>query len=196
MAGRFRPGDTAFAANGTAYLVEDVDGDTVYCALPSGAEAEFPASALSTTTEWAARADKKRAQLYDRLKQARAYTEQPQGAKGGKLDGAAAAQVVARSERLVPGILDFAAYATATRIVAASDDAALAEGLSIGRCRAVFDTARPEVQAGLLAALLGTPVEPFVAAGRLGDNLLRALLDKGMARHEAAFASFGDRRRR
>jgi hypothetical protein len=196
MAGRFRPGDTAFAANGTAYVVEDVDGDTVYCALPSGAEAEFPASALSTTAEWAARADKKRAQLYDRLKQARAYTEMPRGGKGGKLDAAAAAQVVARSERLVPGILDFTAFATATRIVAESDDAALADGLSIAKCRAVFDAARPEVQAGLLAALLGTPVEPFIAAGRLGDNLLRALLDKGMMRHEAAFATFGDRRRR
>ena len=196
MAGRFRPGDTAFAANGTRYLVEDVDGDTVYCALPSGAEAEFPASALSTATEWASRSDKKRAQLYDRLKQARAYTELPRGEKGGKLDAAAAAQVVARCERLSPGILDFTAFATATRIVAESGDAALADGLSIGKCRAVFDAARPEVQAGLLAALLGTPVESFVAAGRLGDNLLRAVLDKAMARHATAFASFGDRRRR
>jgi hypothetical protein len=195
MADRFRPGDTAYAANGTQYVVEDVDGDTIYCALPSGAEAEFPASALSTAAEWAARSDKRRGQLYDRLKQARAYTELPLDHKGGKLDAAAAAQVVARSERLLPGILDFTAFATATRIVGESGDHALADGLSIGKCRAVFDAARPEIQAGLLAALLGTPVEPFVAAGRLGDNLLRALLDKGMLRHAAAFENFGDRRR-
>jgi hypothetical protein len=196
MAERFRPGDLAYAANGTQYVVEEVDGGTIYCALPSGAEAEFPASALSTAAEFAARADKKRAQLYDRLKQSRAYTELPLGEKRGKLDGAAAAQVVARSERLLPGLLDFTAFATASRIVAESGDHALADGLSIAKCRAVFDAARPEIQAGLLAGLLGTPVEPFIAAGRLGDNLLRALLDKGMLRHDAAFASFGDRRRR
>jgi hypothetical protein len=196
MADRFRPGDTAYAANGTEYIVEDVDGDTVYCSLPSGAEAEFPAGALATAAEWAARADKRRGQLYERLKQARAFTEPPRGAKGGKLDPTAAAQVVARSERLLPGILDFTAHATAMRVVAEAGDQALADGLSIAKCRAVFDAARPEIQAGLLAALLGTPVEPFVAAGRLGDNLLRALLDKGMMRHEAAFASFGDRQRR
>jgi len=80
-------------------------------------------------------------------------------------------------------------------IVAESGDRDLAAGLSIGKCRTVFDAARPEIQAALLAALLGTPAEPFVAAGRLGDNLLRAMLDKGMARHAAAFAAFGDRRR-
>ncbi len=192
MADRFRPGDTAYAANGTRYVVEDVDGDTVYCALPSGAEAEFPASALSTAAEWAARSDKRRAQLYDRLKQARAYSEPP---RGGKLDPAAAAQVVAKSERLLPGLLDFTAFTTAAGIVAESGDRDLAAGLSIGKCRTVFDAARPEIQAALLAALLGTPAEPFVAAGRLGDNLLRAMLDKGMARHAAAFAAFGDRRR-
>lgn len=196
MADRFRPGDIAYAANGTQYVVEEVDGATVYCTLPSGAEAEFPASALSTAAEWAARSDKKRAQLYDRLKQARAYTVPPRGDKGGKLDPSAAAQVVARSEKLRPGILDFTAFATATRIIAEAGDHALADGLSIAKCRAVFDAARPDIQAGLLAALLGTPVEPFIAAGRLGDNLLRALLDKGMLRHDAAFAAFGDRRRR
>jgi hypothetical protein len=48
----------------------------------------------------------------------------------------------------------------------------------------------------LLAGMLATPAAVLVDAGRLGDNLMRAMLEKGLAAHAAAFESFRDRRRR
>jgi hypothetical protein len=193
---KFRPGATAYAANGTAYTVEDVADGIVYCSLPSGAEAEFPVAALATEAEFAARADKRRAALYERLKQARAYTQAPDAAMRGKLDPMACEQVLAKSERLRAGILDFTVFTVAARCVADAGDGDLVPGLSIARCRAVFNGAAPAIRAGLLAALLGTPPDVLVGAGRLGDNLMRAMLDKGMAAHQTEFESFGDRRRR
>lgn len=191
MADRFRPGATAYASNGLAYTVDDVADGVVYCSLPSGAEAEFPETALATAAEWEARSDKRRALVYERLKQRPAYA-----APRAKLDVAACEQVLAKCERLRPGILDFTAFTVAARSIAEAGDGDLVAGLSIAKCRAVFDTAAPAIRAGLLAALLGTPPDILVGAGRLGDNLLRAMLDKGMAAHETAFETFGDRRRR
>ena len=48
MAAKFRPGATAYAANGRAYVVDDVADGIAYCSLPSGAESEFPEAALLT----------------------------------------------------------------------------------------------------------------------------------------------------
>jgi hypothetical protein len=193
---RFSPGATAYAPNGTAYTVEDVADGIVYCSLPSGAEAEFPAAALATAAEFAARSDKRRNAIYERLKQARAYTQSPDTRLRARLDPAACEQVLAKSELLCAGILDFAAFTVAARCVVEAGDGDLVPGLSVARCRAVFDGAGPAIRAGLLAALLGTPPDVLVGAGRLGDNLIRAMLDKGMAPHRTAFESFGDRRRR
>jgi hypothetical protein len=190
MAAKFRPGATAYAPNGRAYVVDDVADGVVYCSLPSGAESEFPETALLTEAEWQARSDKRRGLVHDRLKQSRAYTEMR-----AKLDPAACEQMLAKSERLSPGLLDFTAFSVATRIVVDSGDQDLVPGLSIAKCRAAFDAARPEIRAGLLADLLGTPVDILVGAGRLGDNLMRAMLDKGMAGSAAAFETFRDRRR-
>jgi hypothetical protein len=190
MAARFRPGATAYAPNGRAYVVDDVADGVVYCSLPSGAESEFPEAALLTEAEWEARSDKRRGLVHERLKQSRAYTEMR-----AKLDPVACEQMLAKSERLSPGLLDFTAFRVATRIVVDAGDQDLVPGLSIAKCRAAFDAARPEIRAGLLADLLGTPPDILVGAGRLGDNLMRAMLDKGMAANVAAFETFRDRRR-
>jgi hypothetical protein len=190
MAARFRPGATAYAPNGRAYVVDDVAEGVVYCSLPSGAESEFPEAALLTEAEWEARSDKRRGLVHERLKQSRAYTEMR-----AKLDPVACEQMLAKSERLSPGLLDFTAFRVATQIVVDAGDRDLVPGLSIAKCRAAFDAARPEIRAGLLADLLGTPPDILVGAGRLGDNLMRAMLDKGMAANAAAFETFRDRRR-
>lgn len=190
MAAKFRPGATAYAPNGRAYVVDDVADGVVYCSLPSGAESEFPEAALLTEAEWKARSDKRRGLVHDRLKHARAYTEMR-----AKLDPAACEQVLAKCERLSPGLLDFTAFSVATRIVVEAGDQDLVPGLSIAKCRARFDAARPDIRAGLLADLLGTPPDILVGAARLGDNLMRAMLDKGMAANAVAFETFRDRRR-
>ncbi len=195
MAAKFRPGATAYAGNGVAYTVDDVADGTVYCSLPSGAEAEFPEAALSTAAEWAARSDKRRALVYERLGQGPAYGEKRDAKTRAKLDPVACAELLARSERLLAGILDFTAFTVAARALAEAGDQDLVPGLSVVKCRTVFDAAAPAIRAGLLAALLDVPPEILVGAGRLGENLLRAMLAKGMARHQAAFEAFGDRRR-
>lgn len=191
MAGRFRRGGTAYAKDGRRYTVQDVEDGVVYCAAPGGAEAEFPEGALFNEAEWAARADGRRDLGYTRLKQARAYT-QPLAT----LDRKAAEETLAKVERLEPGLLDFVAHTVATRALGDLGEAELAAGLSITKCREIFDAARPDIRAGLVATLLDAPPQAFVGAGRLGDNLMRAMLKKGLERHEAAFDAFRDRRRR
>lgn len=191
MAARFRRGGTAYAHDGRRYTVDDVDGGIVYCSAPGGAEAEFPESALMNEAEWAARSDGRRDLAYSRLKQARAYLNPVAG-----LDRVASEQLLAKAERLSPGLLDFTAYTVAMRSLAELGSKDLVAGLSIAKCREVFDAAVPEIRAGLLATLLDARPEALVGAGRLGDNLMRALLEKGLARHQAEFDSFRDRRRR
>jgi hypothetical protein len=192
MASKFRRGDTAYAKKtGHAYVVEDIADGVVYCTSENGAETEFPESALSTEAEIAARPDGKRGMLYARLKQAMAANT-----PGAKLDRNAAAQLLAKIERLSAGILDFAAFSVAERILIESGDQTLVESLSIPKCREAFEAAPPETRAGLLARILDTPPEMLINAGRLGDNLMRAMIQKGLAANAEAFESFGDRPRR
>src|SRR5258708_30201531 len=140
MASKFRPGATAYAPSGRAYTVDDVADGVVYCSLPSGAESEFPEAALLTEAEWEARSDKRRGLVHDRLKQSRAYTEMR-----AKLDPVACEQMLAKSERLSPGLLDFIAFNFARRIVVEAGDQDLFPGLWIAKCGAAFDAARPEL---------------------------------------------------
>lgn len=191
MAGRFRRGGVAYAKDGRRYTVDDIDGGVVYCSSSGGAEAEFPEGALLNEAEWAARSDGRRDLAYTRLKQARAYT-QPLAT----LDRKASEETLAKVERLEPGLLDFAAFTVATRALTETGGEDLLAGLSIAKCREVFDAARPDIRAGLVATMLDAPPQGFVGAGRLGDNLMRAMLKKGLERHEAAFDAFRDRRRR
>ncbi len=191
MASKFRRGALAYSKDGHEYVVESVEDGIVYCSGENGAEAEFPESALMTDTEWGGRKTGRADLAYSRLRQSPAFSKLP-----AKLDRAAAEQTLSKVERLAPGILDFAAFTTATRILADAGEQGLVPGLSIPKCRAVFDEAKPEIRAGLLAGLLGAAPDVLVSAGRLGDNLMRAMIDKGMADHAADFDSFRDRRRR
>jgi hypothetical protein len=191
MASKFRRGAIAYTQSGRSYTVDDVDGGMVYCSTPGGAETEFAEAALLTEAEWNARGGNKAGLVYERLKQNRLYTAAPP-----KLDRAATEAMLAKIERLAPGMLDFAAFTIAERILDEAGDRDLAAKLSIVKCREVFDAAKPELRASLLASILSTPPDILVNAGRLGDNLMRAMLEKGMAQHAPAFETFGDRRRR
>lgn len=190
MSGKFPRGAVAYTQNGRRYTVEEVADGTVYCVGDNGAETEFAETALFTEAEWAARNEKRAGNVYDRIRRARLYAT-----PAGKLDRNAATTVLARVDKLSPGILDFTAFTTASRILAEAGEAHLADGLSISKCRAVFDAASVETRARLLAALLSTPLDVLLNAARLGDNLMRALIDKGMAAQAEAFDEFCDRPR-
>ena len=191
MASRFRRGAYVYAKDGRSYIVEEVAGGVVYCTSPGGAETEFPESALMNEAEWAARSHGRGDVSYARLRQSRAYAE-----PAGKLDPAASERLLAKVERLSPGLLDFAAYTVAARIMAEHGDADLVPELSTAKCREIFQAAKPETRASLLAGVLGARAEALVDAGRLGDNLMRAMLEKGLESQAAAYESFRKRGRR
>jgi len=191
MASRFFRGSIVYAKDGRSYVVEEIDDGIVYCSSESGAETEFPEAALLNETEWAGRSNGRRDQLYLRLRQARPYA-----APAGKLDSAACERLLTKIERLSPGILDFAAFTVAKRIMAENKDDDLLPELSIVKCRETFDAVQPEIRAGLLAEILGTPAPVLLDAGRLGDNLMRAMIEKGLASRADDFDNFRDRRRR
>ena len=191
MASRFSLGSIAYAKDGRSYTVEVVDGGTVYCTASNGVETEFPEGNLLTESEWGVRTDGRRDISYTRLKQARVYSAAPE-----KLDKAAAEQLLSKAERLSPSLLDFVAFTVAKQILRENKDDEQVADLSIVKCRQLFDESKPEVRACLLAGMLGTRAEMLISALKLGDNLMRAMLDKGMAAHEASFEDFLDRPRR
>ena len=195
MTGKFPRGAIAYTQNGRRYTVDEIEGGTAYCIGDNGAETEFAEAALLTEAEWAARNEKRAGNVYDRIRRARLYAVPPNTGQAAKLDRAAATTLLARIEKLSPGILDFAAFTIAGRVLAEAGEAQLADGLSISKCRAVFEAATPEIRAGLLAALIATPPDVLLNAARLGDNLMRALIDKGMAAQAEAFEAFCDRPR-
>jgi hypothetical protein len=190
MITKFRRGAIVYTQNGRSYVVDEVTDGTVYCSSSNGAETEFSEATLLTEAEWAARSDSKSGLVYAKLRQSRLYSSSPP-----KLDRAGAEQVLTKIERLKPGMLDFAAFMTATRILAETGDDELVAKLSIAKCREVFDAAKPEIRASLLASVLTTPPDVLIGAGRLGDNLMRAMIEKGMADQADRFDSFCDRRR-
>jgi hypothetical protein len=195
MPGKFPRGSVAYTQNGRRYTVEDVADGTVYCVGENGAETEFAESALLTEAEWAARNEKRAGNIYDRIKRARLYAGPTNLGTSAKLDRGAATTLLARVDKLSPGILDFTAFTIAGRILAEAGEAHLADGLSISKCRAVFEAASPETRASLLASLLSTPPDVLLGAARMGDNLMRALIEKGMAAQADAFDEFCDRPR-
>jgi hypothetical protein len=198
MASKFRRGAMAYDKHGRAYVVEDVESGTVYCAAENGVETEFPEAALVTEAEWQARHtrttdDKQRPigdRLYERVKSSRVYM-----APTAKLDPTASLEVLAKVERLLPGIRNFAALVVAERALDADGDAGQSD-LSLVKCREVFDAAKPEIQASLVAGLFGSPPEVFIGAGRLGDNLMRALIAKFLETYGPEFTAFRGGRRR
>ena len=191
MVSRFTQGSKAYTRTGRVYTVEEVEGGVVYCSLPNGAETEFPEASLLTEEEWAAAPDVRRDVSYSMLRQARAYTT-----TSDKLDPAASAQLLLRAEKLAPGLLDFVAFMTAERTLTESHQADLIAGLSIVKCREIFDDAAPEIRATLLAEFLGHRPDALVNATKLGDNVAGAMLEKGLAPYSEAFEEFLDRPRR
>lgn len=192
MASRFTRGAKVYTQDGRSYRVDEVEGDRVYCTSDGGAETEFGAETLLTESEWSAKTGGRRDLFYTRLKQSRPYTS----ATLGKIEAVTAEALLKKVERLSPGILDFAAFSAAEQAMGENGDGDLVSGLSIAKCRTVFDSAGADVRVSLLATLLGIPIEALADAGRLGDNLMRALIEKGLAPRSEAFEEFLDRPRR
>jgi hypothetical protein len=191
MASRFTAGAKVYTQDGRSYVVEAVDGSTVYCTASNGAESEFPESALLTETQWAAKANGRRDVSYTRLKQSRLYTT-----ISAKTDTTQAEQLLIKADRLEAGVLDFVAYHTASRVLTENKDEDLIPTLSIVKSRDIFDTARADIRAELLASVLATSPQKLIDAMGLGDNLLRAMIQKGLATHGEAFEDFVDKPRR
>ena len=191
MAARFAPGAVVYTKDGRSYTVEDVEDGIVYCTASGGGQTEFAEEALVSEAEWAAKSGGRRDLFYTRLRAAPAFVNAT-----GKLDGAAAAQLLIKIERLSPGILDYTAFRAAARVMTENGDASDIEGLSITKSREVFDAAKPEVRLTLLAGLFGMATDALADAGRLGDNLMRALIEQGLAPQAAEFEEFLDRPRR
>ena len=188
MSVRFPPGAAAYAKDGRRYVVDEVAGGTAYCTAPGGAETEFPEAQLMTEAEWTARGGNRRDLIYAKVKQARAYAPYK-----GALERAASEHLLKRAEQLFPGLLDFTAFSVASRALDESGDRTLIPDLSIVKCRELFEGATPQTRATLLAGLVGAVPEKIVGGARLGDNLTRAMIEKGL--DAQAFDSFGSRRR-
>jgi hypothetical protein len=191
MAARFVRGAIAYTKDGRSYVVDEVEDGIVYCRTKNGAETEFTEAALLNEAEWSAKSDGRRDLFYTRLKQSKAYA-----VALAKQDRATSQSLLVRIGKLSPGILDFTAYTVAERAMEENGDHAMVSGLSILKCREVFDSVSPETGLSLVANILGMKPEALVDAGRLGDNLMRALIEKGLANHAEAFEEFCDRPRR
>lgn len=186
---RFAPGSKAYGKDGRVYTVDEVTGGVVYCRSENGIETEFPEAQLATPAEWAGQADGRRDLAYSRIKQSKTFTSIPP-----KVDRAGAERLLAQADRLVMGLLDFTAFTAATRVL--EEQKSPADNLSIVKCRQVFDAAPPEVRAGLLAALVGAQPDTLIGAAKLGDNMAKAMIDKGLAARAEDFEEFCDRPRR
>ena len=191
MAERFPEGSTAYTKEGRAYTVEEVADGTVYCSLPNGTETDFPESALFNEQEWGARSGGQDDVVYGRIKRAKEYA-----APDAKIKAKDAQTVLKRADSMRAGLLDFTAYTIGVWCMKDAGQNDQADSLSIVKCRAVFDSHSPEVQASALATVLGAKATVLASLAELGDNLLRATIDQGMAGHEAAYEAFCDRPRR
>jgi len=189
MAERFQRGGVAYAKDGRKYRVDDVEDGIVYCSASSGAETEFAPDQLLNQTEWDTRGKAERDKVYGRLKLSDAYAK-----PGPRLDKGAGEKALAVIGRLMPALLDFAAYRIAVDFLTQAGEEALVAGLSIVKCRAVFDAASLAVRIGLLARILGVPPKTLTDAAQIGDNLMRAILSKGMESYEESLADFRARR--
>src|SRR5689334_22854410 len=122
MASRFPRGSIVYAKDGRSYIVEEVADGIVYCTTMSGAETEFPESMLKSEAEWTggSKGGPKRELSYPRIKQSRHFLP-----SGEKLDAAASERMLAKVDRLTAGLLDFAAFTVATRILADNKESEL-----------------------------------------------------------------------
>jgi hypothetical protein len=190
MPPRFSPGAAAYGKDGRRYTVDEVEDGIVYCSSPNGAETEFSETQLMTEAEWSAKSGGKRDTVYGAVKQSRAYAPYK-----GTLDRAGAEALLTKGERLFPGLLDFTAFTAASRAAADAGNRDAASELSIVKCRELFDAAAPQTRAALLAGVIGIAPDRAVSAAGLGDNLLRAMIEKGLAAAPISFETLRTRRR-
>ncbi len=199
MPGRFPRGSIAYAKDGRKYYVEEVADGTVYCVTDSGAESEFPESTLMNEVEWAAKSGKplgggaatlKRDVDYSRIQKSRHFLP-----AGEKLDASASEKMLAKADRVYGGILDFAAFVVATRVLDEHKERELIPHLSVRKARDIFNRAPPAVRARLLADILGARPDALVSAGGLGDNLIKAMIAKGLEERRVEYDDFQDRPR-
>ena len=188
---RFPVGAKAYAKDGRIYTIDEVTDGMVYCRGEGGTETEFPESALVNETEWAAQANGRRDLAYTRIKHSKAFTT-----PAGKFDRAAAERLLTQSDRVIPGLLDFIAFTAGAQVLAEQKDQAGADNLSIIKCRRVFDETTPEVRVTLLANVLSVQPDMLVSAAKLGDNMAKAMIDKGLETRAQAFEDFCDRPRK
>jgi hypothetical protein len=188
MKSRFPAGATAYAKDGKRYVVEETVDGTVYCHSEAGAEAEFPEAQLTSEAERPSGAGRYSEPLYTRLRQSTLYAPYK-----GPIERKDAEHLLARAAQLFPGILDFAAFNAARRAFDKTTGGQQMPELSIIKCRELFDSVTPQTRASLLAGLVGAAPDKLVSAGRVGDNLVRAMIEKGL--DAAAFEAFGGRRR-
>lgn len=190
MVERFSAGAVVYAKDGRRYVVDDLADGVVYCSSDSGAEVEFSEGQLVSEAEWSSQFDDRREKLYAKLKQSKPFT-----LATGRYDRTAAEAMVKKIGNLLPGILDFAAVTASNKILDQAGGREIGVELSTAKCRDIFDAATPEVRLSLLAQVLNVEPDKLLSAARLGDNLLRALIDKGMEASAAAFEAFGDMKR-
>jgi hypothetical protein len=198
MRTRFPRGSTAYAVkDGRSYIVEECADGMVYCTTESGGELDFPESALLNEEEWRAKrkgqaaassGGKGRDVSYQRIEKARHYLP-----AADKANPAAAEQMLVKAQRLAPSLLDFVAFTVAARILTEHKEQDLIGQLSVRKCRAIFNAAPPATRARLVAELLGARLDALVSAGGLGDNVLKAMIAKGLELHAVAFEDFEDR---
>jgi hypothetical protein len=191
MAQRFREGGKAYTKDGRVYVVETVEAGMVYCSAPGGGEAEFPQAALFNEQEWAAQSDGRRDAGYAQIHQAKVYRT----AAAAVFDPDSAARVLTQSDRLIPGLLDYVAFTIGTRVLAEGNPELVA-GLSIVKCRKIFDEVPVRNRFAALAEVLALPGDKLLGAAALGDGMAKAMLEGGMAPYAAAFEDFCDRPRR
>lgn len=192
MPSKFAPGATVHNKDGRVYIVDMVEDGVVYCRTDGGAETEFAEAALFTEAEWAAKSGGRHEQFYGRLKQSKVYAQ----AASAHANDAAATPILLKLDKLSPGILDYIAFTSAVRVLRDNGDDDLGKDLSVVKCRAAFDGAPAGTRLALAAFVLALTPAALLDAGRLGDNLMRALIEKGIAPQMDAFDEFLDRPRR
>lgn len=190
MTERFPAGSTAYAKDGRTFTVEEVDGGIVYGTLPNGVETDFPEGQLFNESEWAARSGGQDDVVYGRIKRAKAYSG------GAGLNGADAAKVLAKADALSAGLLDYVAFTVAGWALDDSGHGDQKKSLSIIKCRDVFDAQDPTKRLTALATVLSADPKVLTTVANQGENILRALIDQGMAGHAQAFEDFCDRPRK
>jgi hypothetical protein len=160
---RFRRGAAAYGKDGSRYEVEDVEDGTVYCRSSNGAETDFPAEQLMTeggmvgALRWQAREGLREAVRLEDFQHGRCRPERGPHRQR-------------RSPRLHGSCPAFSTTPPLRPQAKSWPKPATAIWPRVCRCRnveRVYEAAKPEVQAGIVAHALGIQPSVLVSAGQL-----------------------------